>query len=331
MKGKTISIIVPVYNVEPYLQQCISSILNQTYQNLEIILVDDGSTDRCPEICDGYAVLDKRIKVIHKKNGGLSDARNAGLAVASGEYIGFVDSDDWISSTMYEELIHAAEGFEAEIACCDFVRIENQTILETRKFGIKRRITGRDMIREIFCKNSDNVVVWNKLYVSDLFKFVRFPYGEIHEDNAILCKTIGKAGIVAYTGTVGYYYRFRSNSIMNAMSVEAHFFPLIKHLQETEDFVRRFFFDLCDDYYCYDVRTTMYLLSMFLDCGINETNEEFKTLKKRLSKNLYYFLNNGNISIINKIEAILMIVGVYKPAQNLWRKVIKNKSKRESL
>lgn len=326
MKGKKISIIVPVYNVEPYLQQCINSILNQTYQNLDIILVDDGSTDRCPKICDDYAVLDKRIKVIHKKNGGLSDARNAGLDVVSGDYIGFVDSDDWISSTMYEELINAIEGFEAEIACCDFVRIENQTVLETREFGTARRITGRDMLREIFCKYSDNVVVWNKLYVADLFKFVRFPYGEIHEDNAIFCKTIGKAGIVAYTGTVGYYYRFRPNSIMNAMSVEAHMLPLIKHLQETEDLIRKHFFDLCDDYYCYDVRTTMFLLSMFLDCGINETNKDFKTLKRRLSHNLYYFLKNGNISIKNKIEAALMIIGFYKPAQNLWRKAIKHKS-----
>lgn len=118
MKENMISVIVPVYKVEQYLPRCIDSILAQTYKNLEIILVDDGSPDNCPQICDEYAKRDKRIKVIHKENGGLSDARNAGIEVATGEYIGFVDSDDFIEKEMYEEMVVKIEKMNAEIALC---------------------------------------------------------------------------------------------------------------------------------------------------------------------------------------------------------------------
>ena len=112
-----ISVIVPIYNVEKYLARCVDSIVNQTYKNLEIILVDDGSPDRCPQMCDDYAEKDSRIKVVHKKNGGLSDARNAGMAVATGEYISFIDSDDWIETSMFELLINNIFQYDCEISC----------------------------------------------------------------------------------------------------------------------------------------------------------------------------------------------------------------------
>ena len=110
-----ISVIVPIYNVEKYLARCVDSIVNQTYKNLEIILVDDGSPDRCPQMCDDYAEKDSRIKVVHKKNGGLSDARNAGMAVATGEYISFIDSDDWIETSMFELLLNNIFQYDCEI------------------------------------------------------------------------------------------------------------------------------------------------------------------------------------------------------------------------
>lgn len=112
-----ISVIVPIYNVEKYLVRCVDSIVNQTYKNLEIILVDDGSPDRCPQMCDDYAEKDSRIKVVHKKNGGLSDARNAGMAVATGEYISFIDSDDWIETSMFELLLNNIFQYDCEISC----------------------------------------------------------------------------------------------------------------------------------------------------------------------------------------------------------------------
>ena len=116
-----ISIIVPIYNVKKYIQQCVESLINQTYKNLEIILIDDGSTDGCGELCDEFGKKDQRIHVIHKQNGGLSDARNKGIDVASGDYIGFVDSDDWISHNMYEKMLSSLKSVNADIAVCGWV------------------------------------------------------------------------------------------------------------------------------------------------------------------------------------------------------------------
>lgn len=315
-----ISIIVPVFKVELYLRQCIESIISQTYQDLEIILVDDGSPDKCPAICDEYAVLDKRIRVIHKINGGLSDARNAGLEIATGDYIGFVDSDDWISLTMYEELISVAIEYGADISCCGYNRIDNNSVLESKLFSNKGKVSGIDLLRDIFCRNGDNVVVWNKIYNVNLFKNVRFPVGEIHEDNAVLCSTIGKANTVAYTGTIGYYYRFRPSSIMNALSVEAHMDPLIRHLQETELFIEKMHPELYEEFLCYDVNITMYLLQCFAN-GKEKSTQAYKALRKRLNSNLCSYLRNKNVIIKNKIEAVLMCVGIYKPVQKIWRKL----------
>ena len=132
MENKLISIIVPVYKVENYLNKCIDSILNQTYKNLEIILVDDGSPDNCGKICDEYAKKDNRIKVIHKENGGLSDARNVALDIAKGEYIGFVDSDDFIEKDMYETLYNLVENYSADISSVSFYKVINGKIITLR-------------------------------------------------------------------------------------------------------------------------------------------------------------------------------------------------------
>ena len=132
-----ISIIVPIYKVEKYLKKCIQSIMNQTYLNFELILVDDGSPDDCPMICDNYAKLDNRIVVLHKQNGGLSDARNAGLDVARGEYIGFVDSDDFIANNMYEKLLSGLLAEDADMAVCNFSYVdENYRFLDKRNLSM---------------------------------------------------------------------------------------------------------------------------------------------------------------------------------------------------
>lgn len=320
LNTKKISVIVPVYNVELYLRDCLDSLIVQTYRNLEIILVDDGSADNCPGICDEYAFLDERIRVIHKKNGGLSDARNAGLDIATGDYISFVDSDDWVSPTMYEDLINTAVEYSAELVCCNYLRVEDKILLNERKFGVKRCVSGSEILRDILCQYSDNVVVWNKLYDSILFKDVRFPLGEIHEDNAILCSTIGKVSVAAYTGTVGYYYRIRSGSIMNSSSFDYHNALLIRHLSETELFIKTNYPDLCECFHNYNANILAYLLHMCYDNGIAEESIEFKSIKTRLTKNLAYYLKNTNISIKNKIEAVLMCMGVYRPVKKVWRK-----------
>lgn len=208
-----ISVIVPIYNVEPYLRQCIDSILAQTYRNLEIILVDDGSPDDCPAICNEYAKIDSRIKVIHKKNGGLSDARNAGLDIAIGEYIGFVDSDDWIMPDMFEYLLQGILGYKAEISYCGFINV-HETWLDYQNEQTDKVYTTETALNELFFDRLKNFA-WNKLYKAELWKKVRFPAGRNFEDILTMYKLFEQAKRIAILKEPKYYYRIRNNGITN--------------------------------------------------------------------------------------------------------------------
>lgn len=213
--NELISVIVPVYNVEQYLDRCISSIVNQTYTNLEIILIDDGSPDNCPTICDDWAKKDSRIKVIHKENGGLSDARNAGLAVASGEYIAFVDSDDYIEHDMYAKLLNVALENICNIVSCklrmvyenDINSVANDDTEDIIYYSTEDAMSALidDKIRQ---------VVWNKLYKADVIKGILFDVGKYHEDEFWSYKAICAATKVATIDYTGYNYLQRSGSIM---------------------------------------------------------------------------------------------------------------------
>ncbi len=208
MKEK-ISIIVPIYNVEKYLNQCIDSIINQTYKNLEIILVDDGSPDNCPKICDDYQKKDNRIKVIHKQNGGLSDARNAGLEIATGDYIGFVDSDDYIAPDMYEKLLLLAESKDCEIAVCGFIKVTSKAMQNKNiALGIKV-LTKEQALYELMCEETFEDYAWNKLYKKELFKEtnIRYPKGMAFEDTFTTYKLFLASNRVVVTESPLYYYR----------------------------------------------------------------------------------------------------------------------------
>lgn len=209
-----ISIIVPVYKVEKYIHKCIDSILAQTFTDFELILVDDGSPDNCGKICDEYVKKDRRIKVIHKKNGGLSDARNAGIEIARGDYIGFVDSDDYIESDMYELLYDICIENNCEIASCSStIYFKNKTvvngghdlIIHEREEAMKTMLEGRLY----------DEVVWVKLFKSELFDDVRFPVGKVYEDTAVTYKLIDKSNRVGCIGKAKYNYIKREGSVMD--------------------------------------------------------------------------------------------------------------------
>jgi len=210
-----ISVIVPVYNVEKYLPQCINSILNQTIKNLEIILVDDGSLDRSGKICDEFSEKDNRIIVIHKENNGLSSARNAGLEIATGNYLGFVDSDDWLDENMYETLLSLSKDTNADISCCDFFKTANgeDKIPPINNEVIKsfNNIEGlNNFYTDLY---TQTVVAWNKLYTRTLFDNVIYPTGKIHEDEGTTYKLFYKSNKITYTNRALYYYRKTPNSI----------------------------------------------------------------------------------------------------------------------
>ena len=212
-----ISVIVPVYKVEAYLDKCVSSIVNQTYTNLEIILVDDGSPDNCPAMCDAWAEKDSRIRVIHKTNGGLSDARNAGMAVATGELMAFVDSDDWIVPDMYEYLYQRLTEDNSDIAACGVQMVwESKTpsrmLTRAGNCVLNQEEAMRAIIEESWLKQP----VWYKLYKTDLIRDILFPKGKCHEDVFWSYQAVGSAKKVSVSDHVGYYYLQRGGSIMGA-------------------------------------------------------------------------------------------------------------------
>ena len=209
-----ISIIVPIYNVEQYLEKCINSILNQTYTNLEIILVDDGSPDNSGKICDEYAKKDNRIKVIHKENGGISSARNTGLKVARGAYVGFIDSDDYIEKDMYEILYKNVKKENADISICSNYDIYKNKIIGTKKQGIYTVMTPEETIIKMNSFGYFGFPVWNKLYKKELFYDLRFLTDKkTCEDWYFLYEVICKCKKIVYQSVPKYYYCLRENSL----------------------------------------------------------------------------------------------------------------------
>ncbi len=209
MNSKLISIIVPIYNVEEYLGKCLDSIINQTYENLEIILVDDGSPDSCPAICDEYAAKDSRIKVIHKENGGVSSARNAGLDAATGEYIGWVDPDDIAEKNMFEVLLKALNENKSDISVCGVKKFQMES---KEEFHSPQTVDGKTFLK-LLLKEDEKSYLWNKLYKRELFSDIRFPEGEIFEDMKILHLIAEKAQTAVFTDKTFYNYRIREKSI----------------------------------------------------------------------------------------------------------------------
>lgn len=227
-----ISVIVPVYNVEPYLDQCVESIVNQTYKNLEIILVDDGSPDNCPAMCDKWAEIDSRIIVIHKENGGLSDARNAGLRIASGEYIGFVDSDDWVANDFFEKLYEPCKVYGCEISACDVEFTESRDVHTNKTEAAEYRIgSPEDALYDLIRGVGYRAVVWNKLYASHLLSNETFPVGKYHEDEFFTYRIISKAKVLSYTHISMYNYFQNSDGIMRSLSD--------KHVDALEAYIAR--------------------------------------------------------------------------------------------
>ena len=202
-----ISVIITVYNVEKYLSRCLDSVVNQTFKDLEIICVNDGSTDNSAEILDRYASKDKRIIIINQKNGGLSAARNTGLRHASGQYIGFVDSDDWIDIDYYECLVGLAEKNNADIVMAGMRVVDQDNISD----NTTPNMVTNNFVKKI--KNLPNGGINDKLLKSELFQGLEFPVGRYYEDNVVLLKVMYYSKIVVFTNSVSYYYFMNQSGI----------------------------------------------------------------------------------------------------------------------
>lgn len=213
-----VSVIVPIYNVEKYLRRCVESILSQSYKKMEIILVDDGSEDGSSQICDYYEEIDERIHVVHKENGGLSDARNAGIDICKGEYLLFIDSDDYIRSDMVEGMLEVAIKEEADIVECGVLYEDEDSPKRSgkrKKTELRKSFDHEQAVTNILDYKS-RIMAWGKLYRANLFKSIRFPYGKLHEDEFIVPFVVDLCSKYVYMDKQSYIYVQRKGSITNS-------------------------------------------------------------------------------------------------------------------
>jgi len=283
-ENSTISIIVPIYKVEGYLYRCVESILQQSYVSLEIILIDDGSPDSCPQICDEYAMKDKRIKVIHKRNGGLSDARNMGIEAATGAYITFVDSDDFIHPHYVQSLLTLIQETDADIAVGDFTSFQNMPpIMESESERLQGTYGSKEAIFQLYVKSSHRkiqfVTAWGKLYKTNLFQVIRYPVGKIHEDAYTTYKLYASATKIAYINQSLYCYFLRPTGIMGrGFSLKS--LDIIPALQERLQFFKNLGYeDLYNLELFHLLRTT---LNLYRKC-IRTDSEHSRTLRALIS------------------------------------------------
>ena len=298
-----ISIIIPVYKVEPYLRKCVDSVLAQTYTNIEVILVDDGSPDNCPAICDEYAENDPRVKVIHKKNGGLSDARNAGMAYMQGAYVGFVDSDDWIEPHMYETLHALMKKYDADMA---FGGVADDEICEGNTVTIRCSDYGKTPFAEDGLSAMKRYfhgswAAWDKLYKRELFDGICYPVGEINEDEAIVLHLLDRCKTVCYTNEVLYHYvkRVDGSSITTA-SFSSKKLDWVKHCRENLAFIRQRYPELEADA-AYRYRGSILWAMREILLAKEDYRKQYGDLKKELIKEAALFAKTPLASYKQKL------------------------------
>ena len=223
MFAPKISVIIPVYKVEKYLECCLDSVRNQTFEAFEAILIDDGSPDRCPEICDRYADMDQRFVVVHKENGGVASARNAGLDVSHGDYICFVDSDDYIEPDYLKYLFSLVDGSDFDFVSCaaNFVNESNERI-RRNDYTVEQKVIDEDIFETYFHTNFIEDAPWNKIYRKELFAGLRFTDGLIFEDSEIIIRLLKKCKKILFTSRYLYNYRIRVGSILDYTSDNIH-------------------------------------------------------------------------------------------------------------
>lgn len=292
--NKLISVIVPVYKVEKYLEKCIESIISQSYKNLEIILVDDGSPDGCGKICDAYAEKDKRIKVIHQENRGLCGARNTGLRAATGDYIGFVDSDDYISEDMYEYLGKSLEKYDADVVSCRYFRVGREYDGYTEKGEYDVIMTGREAVRELVGNFILRSLFWNKLFRREILDGFSFPEGRTFEGTLTMHHLLLKCRKVIMLCEPKYYYLDNSDSIVNTKNIKNGLDYCLSHITRFEE-LKEDFPELCDKMLRDTVRTIRvlrYVCSNVTEDEIERSRDKFEKIKSFVEENKEYIYRN---------------------------------------
>lgn len=298
-----VSIIVPIYNVDKYLSQCIESIINQTYRNIEVILINDGSTDKSYEICLKYAILDKRIQLINKDNGGSANAKNYGLGVAKGDYIVFVDSDDFIELDMIEYMVNTIIYTGADIVQCDFESIYKDTIKHKTDTS-KETIISSEKFLELFLKEWKSSLFWNKLFKKEVIANVYFNEGRCIDDEFFTYKCVMNARLIAISDKVVYNYRIRKSSVMRSKDSQKQILKdRIDYLFERYNIVSNVYKDL-DRLYLEHMLTYFLIISKEYHIDeylINYIKDILKIIKYKI------IVTNIDIVVKYKIIKLMMV------------------------
>lgn len=317
--GEKISVIVPVYNVEQYLERCVDSIINQTYTNLEIILVNDGSTDNSGKLCDELAKKDERIRVIHKENGGLSDARNRGIDEAESDLVGFIDSDDYIDRDMYEILLKNLNNTDADLSMCALYDVYNNTPEAQVTNKETWELSSEQAIKMVMEAKILSVTAVNKLYRKSLFSDLKFEVGKIAEDAFIMIKLLDKCEKIVATNEKKYYYVHRENSI-TTQKFSTKFLNVIEAYEQNSNIILEKYPKLKDVAQTRMNWSYFYVLDrLLLDDNYND---------KELENKLISYLKNHRKDILNdplftkgrKIGFIALLL-----SRNLYRKLIEKR------
>lgn len=299
-----ISIIIPAYNVEEYISKCIDSILNQTYKNLEIILVDDGSIDKSGKICDFYKEKDNRIKVIHKENGGLSDARNTGIRESTGKYISFIDSDDYVDNTYIEELYNLILNDNVDMAITSHKIIGSK--IKAKYKRSKFTETKEKILDKMLYDEDVDVSAWGKLYNKKLFDNVEFPKGRLYEDTATFYKLVDKCDYISVNNIPTYNYVIRSNSIsQNSFSIKK--LDIIKSTEEMTEFIKNKYPNLVNG-------CKRRLMFAYLSTLTQLTKN--KKRNKKIEKKLFKYINENRKEVLSdkripKRDRIALIISIF--------------------
>lgn len=316
-----LSIVVPVYKTEQYLERCVESLVHQTYCNLEIILVDDGSPDRCGEICDQWQRIDSRIRVIHKENGGLSDARNTGIDAATGEYLAFVDSDDYVDAQMYETMIGAMERLDARMACCGRYFAKNDEVIPMHCMKAETVFSGTEAIREMLLGGYVEEASWDKVYKRALFRDIRFPKGEINEDIVVMPMLLNNAKRIVHVGAPFYYYCQNGESITRSAYSEKKR-VVLKHLDEVKQFLTEECDELLADYPILQARYCQSVLYLLLDNKktLMKYQQDYREFYERFKDTFWKRFFAGRMNTGERIKGLLIYAGLYYSLHELKKR-----------
>lgn len=297
-----VSVIIPMYNVEKYIDECIKSVINQTYKNLEIILINDGSTDNSYDICKKYSETDARIILINKENGGSASAKNFGLKIAKGDYITFVDSDDFIQNDMIEYMLNKIEKTKADIIQCDFISLYKDSKVIS-KSGITEETISSQMFLKLFLTEWKNSLFWNKLFKKEVIKGVYFKEGRCIDDEFFTYKCVIKSRSVTLSDKIVYNYRIRKSGVMRSEKSQKQILrDRIDYLVERYNIVSDVYKDLEKEFL---EHMLTYFIIISRDYYIDEDliiyiKENLKYLKLKILM--------SNIDIIIKMKIIKLMI-----------------------